>query len=52
MRYMKGSKETCIYFGRGDLRVLGYTDLDYARHVDTRRSTFGYVFTFGGGADP
>ena len=49
MRYMKGTKETCIYFGRGDLHVRGYTDSDYAGHVDTKRSTSGYVFTFEGG---
>ena len=50
MRHMKGIKETCIYFGRGDLLVLGYIDLDFVRHVDTMRSTSSYVFTFGGGA--
>ena len=32
------------------MRVLGYTDSDYAGHVDSRRSTSGYVFTFAGGA--
>ena len=47
---MKGSKETCIYFGRGDLHVLGYIDSDYAGHADNCKSTTGYVFTFTGGA--
>ena len=32
------------------MHVLGYVDSDYAGHVDTRRSTSGYVFTFAGGA--
>ena len=48
MRYMKGTKEACICFGRGDLHVLGYTDSDYAEHVDTKRSISTDVFTFGG----
>lgn len=50
MRYMKGTKEMYICFGRGDFHVLGYTYSDYARHVDTGRSTSSYVFIFGGGA--
>ena len=28
---------------------MGYVDFDYAGDVDVRRSTTGYVFTFGGG---
>ena len=42
---MKGTKEMCIYFGTGDLCVLGCIDSDFAGHVDTKRSTFGYVDT-------
>ena len=49
MRYMKSTKETCIYFGRRDLCVLRYTYSNYAGHVDTMRSTSSYVFTFGDG---
>ena len=28
---------------------MGYVDADYARDLDDRRSTAGYVFTLGGG---
>ena len=29
--------------------IVGYVDDDYARDLDDRRSTIGYVFTLGGG---
>ena len=32
------------------LEVLGYSDSDYAGCIDTRKSTFGYVFFLAGGA--
>ena len=41
MHLLQGSKGTC---------VEGYTDADYARDMDKRRSTSGYVFMFTGGA--
>ena len=50
MRYLKGTKEMCICFGKHDAIVHGYTDSDYAGHPDNRKSTTGYVFTFTGGA--
>ena len=49
MRYLNGTKELCIFFGRKEACVLGYTDADYARDMDKRRSTSGYVFIFTGG---
>ena len=38
-------------FGKqqSDPSVRGYVDADYARDLDDRRSTIGYVFTLGGG---
>ena len=30
--------------------VEGYTDSDYAGNTDNRKSTSGYIFTYGGGA--
>lgn len=50
LRYLKGSQDVCICFGKQDAEVHGYTDSDYAGHVDNRKSTTGYVFTFTGGA--
>ena len=29
---------------------MGYTDYDFQSDIDSRKSTSGYVFTFGGGA--
>lgn len=29
--------------------MIGYTDADYARDIDTRRSTTGFAFMIGGG---
>ena len=50
MRYLNGTKELCICFGKKEAFVLGYTDADYAGDMDKRRSTSGYVFIFTGGA--
>ena len=32
------------------LEPVGYTDSDFQSDIDSRKSTSGYVFTFGGGA--
>jgi len=32
------------------LEVIGYTDSDFVGCVDTRKSTFGYVYLLAGGA--
>jgi len=32
------------------LEVIGYTDSNFAGFVDTRKSTFGYVYLLAGGA--
>jgi len=32
------------------LEVIGYTDSDFARCMETRKSTFGYVYLLAGGA--
>jgi ATP-binding cassette subfamily B (MDR/TAP) protein 1 len=50
MRYLKGTKDLCICFGKQKASVVGFTDADYAGHADCRKSTSGYVFTFTGGA--
>jgi hypothetical protein len=51
--YLNGSREMGLTLGGGDASMSplrGYVDADYARCVDTRRSTTGWVFKFGGGA--
>ena len=49
VRYLNGTKELCIFFGKKEACV-GYTDADNAGDMDKRRSTSGYVFIFTGGA--
>ncbi|KAK2366240.1 putative mitochondrial protein [Trifolium repens] len=47
LRYLRGTKEKCLCFGKGELKVQGYVDADFAGEVDHRRSTTGYIFTVG-----
>ncbi|MCO5570927.1 hypothetical protein L7F22_024657 [Adiantum nelumboides] len=44
LRYLNGTKDMCICFGKGDLSVVGYIDADYAGDLDKRRSTSGYLY--------
>ncbi|RVX00650.1 Retrovirus-related Pol polyprotein from transposon TNT 1-94 [Vitis vinifera] len=45
MRYLRGTKDYMLTFKRSDnLEVIGYTDSDFAGCVDSRKSTFGYVY--------
>ena len=46
MRYLKGTKGLCIFFGGKFASVIGYRDADYVGNVDNKRSTSCYVFTF------
>jgi hypothetical protein len=48
---LKGTIEYDITFVRqkSNLSVVGYVDTDYARDLNDRRSTTGYVFTLAGG---
>ncbi len=39
--------EKCLTFRKDELKLEGYVDSDFAGEVDHRRSTTGYVFTFG-----
>ena len=50
LQYLKGKRNMHICFGSKKACVEGYTDADYGRDVDKRRSTSGYVFMFIGGA--
>jgi len=49
LRYLKSSPGKGILFKKGEnLKIEGYTDADWARSIEDRRSTSGY-FTFMGG---
>ncbi|MCO5602055.1 hypothetical protein L7F22_056182 [Adiantum nelumboides] len=49
MRYLKGTKNKSLYYGKGPLELKGFCDSDMAGDVDTRKSTSGYVFTLARG---
>ena len=51
MRYLQGTKDYMLTFRRSDqLEVIGYSDSDFAGCVDSRKSTFGYLFLLEEGA--
>ena len=51
MRYLRGTKDYMLTFKRSyNLEVIGYTDSDFSRCVDSRKSTFGYVYLLAGAA--
>ncbi|KAK6128152.1 hypothetical protein DH2020_038105 [Rehmannia glutinosa] len=51
LRYLQGTKDHMFTYQRSDhLEVIDYTDSDYVGCVDTRKSTFGYLFLLAGGA--
>ena len=50
LRYLRGTSDACLEFGRSSSSLVGYVDSDYAGDLDKRRSLTGYVFTLGGSA--
>ena len=50
MHFLNGTQKVCICFGSKGSYVEGYIDADYAKNMDKRRSTLGYVFMFTRGA--
>eukprot|EP00253_Pinus_taeda_P031280 PITA_31280 len=51
LRYVKGTKRFGILYTISECSdLIGYTDSDWARSVDDRKSTYGYVFHMGSGA--
>ena len=50
LRYIAGSLQTGILFGKGSTTVEAYCDADFASDTETRRSTPGFVFILAGGA--
>jgi hypothetical protein len=51
MRYLQGTKDFMLTFRRFDsLEVTGYSDSDFAGCIDSRKSTFSYLFMLARGA--
>ena len=45
MRYLQGTKDFILTFRRSDsLKVTDYSDSDFAECIDSRKSTFGFVY--------
>ena len=49
LRYLKGTSKTCLCFGTNKPMLVGCTDADMARDVDSRKSTSCYLITFSRG---
>lgn len=47
-RYLCGSSDVCLQFGRTEDGVIGSVDSDFAGDLDKRRSLTGYVFIIEG----
>nr|XP_033508107.1 secreted RxLR effector protein 161-like [Nicotiana tomentosiformis] len=51
LRYLKGTMDYMLMYRRSKhLEVVGYSDSDFAGCIDTRKSTFGYLFQLAEGA--
>ncbi len=49
LRYIRGTLNYGLKFqAHHEAKLIGFSDADWAGDVDTRRSTFGYVFQLGG----
>ena len=47
LRYLRGTITYRLRYTSGDVRLLGYTDADWASSVVDRKSTFGCCFSLG-----
>jgi hypothetical protein len=46
--YLQGAADFGIKYRRGKTDIVGFSDSDFGGCVDTRRSTTGWIFMFGG----
>ena len=46
-KYLRGTSKLCLSFGKGKPFLEGYINADMASDLDGRKSTSGYLFTFG-----
>ncbi|XP_038904442.1 secreted RxLR effector protein 161-like [Benincasa hispida] len=51
LRYLKGTPSLGILYQKGEkLNLIGFSDSEYTRDLNDRKSTLGYVFMLGSGA--
>ncbi len=47
LRYLRGTTNVHLEFGKSKGNVVGYVDSDFVDDLDKKRSITGYVFTLG-----
>jgi hypothetical protein len=48
LRYSKGTLEYGIYYQKGEQNILkGFTNVDWVRNVENKKSTSRYLFLLG-----
>ena len=48
LKYLRRTRDHILVYHDESLEPIGYTDSDFQSDIDSRKSTSGYVFTFGG----
>jgi hypothetical protein len=48
LRYLRGSTNMKLCFGRNEAKLIAYSDSDLAGDIDGRKSTSGYLVTHSG----
>ena len=49
-KYLQRTRDYMLVYQDESLEPVGYTNSDFQSDIDSRKSTLGYVFTFGGRA--
>ena len=48
LKYIKGTSDVALCYEESEFTVRGYVDSDFARDLNKRKSTTGYMFTLAG----
>ena len=49
LRYLKGTLDYGLWYEKGDGKLIGYVDSDWAGSLDDSKSTTGFAFSLGSG---
>ena len=49
-KYLRRTRDYMLTYGGSDLILIGYTDSNFMSYMDSKTSTFEYVFTLGDAA--
>ena len=50
LKYLRRTRDYMLVYQSESLEPIGYTNSDFQSDIDSKKSTSGYVFIFGGGA--